>query len=274
MDIVVRPPRNIKSLYQIIDKYCPPGWEHILRIELLDEIKKIESIIHAKFGPVYYPRPYQVFRAFELIRFEDIKVMILGQDPYPGIDKDGNPLATGLAFSVREGIPPPESLKNIFKEIKSNTGIQNTSGDLTYWAKQGVLLLNTCLTIGENNISHKNIWIGLVNKVLTELVYNKKQTIFVLWGREAKAYKDRLSGCHVLEAAHPSPLSASRGFFGCEHFSLINIRLMSIGQSPIDWRTGTLPDGNHNNIVGSLTGKHYSDNQQENSYGGQDDDED
>ncbi len=183
-----------------------------------------------------YPAMENIFNALKYTSYEDVKVLILGQDPYHGPGQ-----AHGLCFSVQKGVDKPPSLKNMFKELKSDLGIDAPShGCLTDWANQGVLLLNTVLTVreGEPN-SHKNIgWITFTDKVIQHLNEREEPVIFVLWGKNAQ---DKLplitnSRHYVLMAAHPSPLSASRGFLGCGHYSKINEILKSLGQAPIDWQ--------------------------------------
>lgn len=186
-----------------------------------------------KDGKKIYPPKYHVFRAMELCPLDKVKVVILGQDPYHGPGQ-----ANGLAFSVNKGITLPPSLRNIFKELESDLRIKNTYGDLTSWAKQGVLLLNTVLTVEEGKPgSHYDIgWEKYTDNIIRHL--NKKEDIiFVLWGSKAKAKKLLIDEekHYILESAHPSPLSC-QGFFGCRHFSKINDILVSINKKIINWR--------------------------------------
>lgn len=183
-----------------------------------------------------YPAMENIFNALKYTAYEDVKVLLLGQDPYHGAGQ-----AHGLCFSVQKGIKKPPSLKNMFKELESDLGISEPShGCLTDWAKQGILLLNTVLTVreGEPN-SHKNLgWTIFTDRVIELLNERTEPVIFVLWGKNAI---DKLplitnSQHYVLTAPHPSPLSASRGFLGCRHYSKINEILSSMGKSPIDWR--------------------------------------
>ncbi len=177
-----------------------------------------------------YPAQEQIFTALNLTPFQSVKVVILGQDPYHGPGQ-----AHGLAFSVKESVPPP-SLKNIFKELK----ISPDNGDLTSWAEQGVLLLNTVLTVrqGEANSHQKKGWELLTDKMIQLLSAERDGLVFLLWGASATAKKSQINikKHYVLEAAHPSPLSAYRGFFGCRHFDLVNKYLIECGQSPINWQ--------------------------------------
>ena len=183
-----------------------------------------------------YPAMENIFNALKYTSYEDVKVLILGQDPYHGPGQ-----AHGLCFSVQKGVPKPPSLKNMFKELESDLGICAPShGCLTDWTKQGILLLNTVLTVreGEPN-SHKNLgWTVFTDRIIELLNEREEPVIFVLWGRNAI---DKLplitnSRHYVLTAAHPSPLSASRGFLGCRHYSKINEILCSMGKKPIDWQ--------------------------------------
>ena len=183
-----------------------------------------------------YPTMENIFNALKYTSYEDVKVLILGQDPYHGPNQ-----AHGLCFSVQKGVDKPPSLKNMFKELESDLGICAPShGCLTDWAKQGILLLNTVLTVreGEPN-SHKKLgWTIFTNRIIQLLNERPDPVIFVLWGRNALEKLPFITNNqhYVLSAAHPSPLSASRGFFGCKHYSKINEILESIGKTPIDWR--------------------------------------
>ena len=182
-----------------------------------------------------FPGMYDIFNALKLTSFHDCKVVILGQDPYHG---EGQ--AHGLSFSVRDGVQPPPSLLNIFKELQDDVGIPApTTGNLTCWAKQGVLLLNTVLTVRAHTPnSHKGMgWEQVTDDVIAALDRKSTPVVFLLWGANARN-KARIvtNPIHVrLEAPHPSPLSAYNGFFGCKHFSNANAALIASGQTPIDW---------------------------------------
>lgn len=182
-----------------------------------------------------FPEAHNIFRAMRLTSFGDTKVVILGQDPYHG---EGQ--AQGLSFSVPKGMKLPPSLVNIYKELEDDLGIKRADGDLTPWAKQGVLLLNTTLTVRSGQpLSHGKIgWEIFTDKVI-ECIGNKKEpVVFILWGAHARG-KKRLIHNHehlILESPHPSPLSAYRGFFGCKCFSKTNDYLRKRGVAPIDWR--------------------------------------
>lgn len=182
-----------------------------------------------------YPKSENVFKAFELCHFDDLKVVILGQDPYHG---EGQ--AHGLAFSVPEGIDVPPSLKNIFKEIADDLKLPvPENGNLERWAKQGVLLLNSVLTVNKNQAgSHRNMgWEKITDRIIKTISDEKKSVVFMLWGNYAKE-KEQLINKEkhmILTAAHPSPLSAYKGFFGCQHFSKANAYLEAKGIARIDW---------------------------------------
>lgn len=182
-----------------------------------------------------YPPKEDIFNALRLTSYSDVKVVILGQDPYHG---EGQ--AHGLAFSVREGIPLPPSLKNMYKEIEAETGEkQPESGDLTRWAKQGVLLLNTALTVraGEANSHSGKGWEIFTDHIIEVLNEREKPVIFLLWGRNAKTKEHLITNPRhkVFTAAHPSPLSAHNGFFGCGHFTAVNRELILNGDMPVIW---------------------------------------
>ena len=183
-----------------------------------------------------YPPGKQIFAAFDFCPFEDVKVVIIGQDPYHGPGQ-----ANGLCFSVSDGIPFPPSLKNIFTELASDIGVDiPTSGNLERWAKQGVLLLNATLTVEQGNAgSHQRKgWEKFTDAVISELNANRSELVFLLWGGFAKSKAKLLdkNKHHILLSGHPSPLSANKGhWFGNKHFSQCNHYLKSIGQKPIDW---------------------------------------
>lgn len=184
---------------------------------------------------VIFPPAKEIYQALHLTSYEATKVVILGQDPYHGKGQ-----AHGLAFSVREGVRLPPSLINIFKEMESDLGCAYpSSGDLTPWAKEGVLLLNTTLTVKEKTpLSHKDKgWEILTDSIIKVLAQKESPIVFILWGANARAKKTYLKDTahFVIESAHPSPLSAHRGFFGSKPFSRCNAFLESVGQEGIDW---------------------------------------
>ena len=184
-------------------------------------------------GKIVLPEPKNFFRAFDLCELNKVKVVIIGQDPYhtPGVPN-------GLAFSVNKNQKLPPSLINIFRELESDLDVKNYIGDLSAWSRQGVLLLNTCLSVCAGlPASHSNIgWENFTNAAIEE-IQKKKNIIFLLWGKHAQQKKDFIQKDNfILEAAHPSPLSANNGFFGCNHFSKTNNLLTSLGSDPIDWQ--------------------------------------
>ena len=186
-------------------------------------------------GQKIYPPGSQIFKAFELTPLDDLKVVILGQDPYHGPGQ-----AHGLSFSVPEGVPAPPSLKNIFKEIETDMGIRMSGyPNLEKWARQGVLMLNAVLTVRAGAAaSHSRIgWEQFTDAVIRYISDNCDGVVFLLWGNFARSKRELIdvSRHHVLEAAHPSPL-ARGAFFGCRHFSRTNEILSSQGKTPVDWQ--------------------------------------
>ncbi len=182
-----------------------------------------------------YPSMYDIFNSMKITPFSGVKVVLLGQDPYHNAGQ-----AMGLSFSVPKGVDRPPSLVNIYKEIKSETGLEMPShGDLTGWAKQGVLLLNAVLTVREHQAnSHKGKgWEVFTDSVIKKISDKKENVVFLLWGANARSKKPLIdSKKHlILECAHPSPLSAYNGFFGCGHFTKTNEYLISKGLKPIEW---------------------------------------
>jgi uracil-DNA glycosylase len=219
----------------------PPAWrEHLCPFVESDAYAPLCRFVDAEraAGKTIYPA--DVFRALRLTRPDDVEVVIVGQDPYHGEDK-GHPQAHGLAFSVPAPVRPPPSLRNIFKEIAADFGFEMPShGCLDAWAKQGVLLLNTVLTVERGKAaSHaRQGWEKCTDTLIHELAHRHEGLVFMLWGAHAQAKRvllDDRPHC-VLEAPHPSPLSAHRGFLGCRHFALANEYLVSRGRRPIDWR--------------------------------------
>ena len=214
------------------------SWDNLLAEEFSkDYYQNLRKTLATEYKTkTIYPAMENIFNALKYTSYEDVKVVLLGQDPYHGANQ-----AHGLCFSVQKGVPQPPSLKNMFKELESDLGIKAPShGCLTDWAKQGVLLLNTVLTVreGEPN-SHKKLgWTIFTDKIIELLNNRDEPVIFVLWGKNAIDKLPLITNTnhYVLTAAHPSPLSASRGFLGCRHYSKINNILTSIGKVPIDWK--------------------------------------
>lgn len=213
-------------------------WDTLLAGEFKkDYYLRLRSILANEYKTqTIYPNMYDIFNALKYTSYSDVKAVILGQDPYHGPGQ-----AHGLCFSVKKGVEPPPSLKNIFKEIKDELGIEPPNhGELTAWTKQGVLLLNTVLTVraGQAN-SHKGLgWESFTDKVIELLNERNKPMAFLLWGANARQKTTLITNpAHlILSCAHPSPLSAYNGFFGCGHFKRCNDFLISNGEDPIDWR--------------------------------------
>lgn len=199
--------------------------------------KKLESFLDNEYKTkTIYPKAENVFNSINQVPLEKIKVVIIGQDPYHEPNQ-----AHGLSFSVENGVMLPPSLKNIFKEIEAETGVVNKSGNLIKWAKQGVLLLNTVLTVerGKAN-SHKGMgWENITTKIIQIINEQNTPIVFLLWGSQAQSFAKYLNNPNhlVLKCAHPSPLSAFNGFFGCNHFVKANEFLTRHNVQPIDWST-------------------------------------
>ena len=213
-------------------------WNEILAEEMQkDYYQELQAFVQKRRAEVrVFPEEKNVFNALELTPFESVKVVILGQDPYHGFGQ-----AHGLSFSVQKGTPLPPSLKNIYKELQEDIGGElPTEGDLTHWAKQGVLLLNTVLTVEEGNAnSHKGMgWERLTNRLIESLNELNHPVIFILWGKPAQDKEKLITNPNhvLLKAPHPSPLSAYRGFFGSKPFSRVNDILIQQGQTPICWK--------------------------------------
>jgi uracil-DNA glycosylase len=214
------------------------SWKEVL----IDEFQKSyfldlkKFLIEEKAQHTVYPPGSLIFNAFDKTPFGEVKVVLLGQDPYHGPGQ-----AHGLCFSVPNGIPAPPSLVNMFKEMREDLGLPIPShGNLEPWAKQGVLLLNTSLTVRANQpLSHQNKgWETFTDRVIEVLSEKRNGLVFLLWGRNAKAKESLIdtSKHKILTAAHPSPFSAANGFFGCRHFSKTNEYLKTQSLNPIDWR--------------------------------------
>lgn len=214
------------------------SWDDLLRSEFEKEyyIKLRQFLINEYRTMRIYPNMNNIFQALKLTSYEDVKVVILGQDPYHGPNQ-----AHGLAFSVQPNVKVPPSLLNMYKELREDLHcfIPN-NGYLESWANQGVLLLNTVLTVREGQAnSHKNMgWELFTDKVISLLNHRNKPVIFLLWGNNAKDKMKLITNKHhyILTTVHPSPLSANRGFFGCGHFSKANEILESLGETKINWQ--------------------------------------
>ena len=213
------------------------SWDDILAEEFKSEYYlRLREFLKKEYATqTVYPNMYDIFNALKYTAYEDVKAVIIGQDPYHGPNQ-----AHGLCFSVKRGVMPPPSLQNMFKELQQDVGFRiPNNGELTDWTQQGVMLLNTVLTVraGQAN-SHRGMgWEQLTDAVIRKLNEREKPIVFMLWGRNAKEKQQLITNPNhlVLTAAHPSPLSAYNGFFGCRHFSRANEFLVYTGQQPIDW---------------------------------------
>jgi uracil-DNA glycosylase len=218
------------------------GWKEILKNEFnKDYFQQIAAFLKTERaqGKTIYPPGGLIFNAFDKTPFDKVKVVILGQDPYHGPGQ-----AHGLCFSVPDGVPPPPSLVNIYKELNTDIGMPiSKTGNLTKWAERGVFLLNAVLTVRANEpASHSKIgWMEFTDAVIRKISSEKEGVVFLLWGRFAHDKQVLIDETrhHVLKAAHPSPFSADKGFFGCKHFSKTNELLMRRGIGPVDWSVGT-----------------------------------
>jgi len=229
------------TIEEIAEQYPPPGWVEVFR-SARTELSRISRILQ-QLGP-FFPYKKDVFRAFDLTPLNNVKVVIIGQDPYHSVC-NGQPVANGLAFSTNRGCPIPPSLANIYRELQREyLGFQPPShGDLSNWARQGVLLLNTCLTVKPHQPkSHDNIWIGFMRHVFTAITAVNPKCIYLLWGKAAQDLSPLLGPQSIeLMASHPSPLSARRGspgipaFIGCGHFRQANEYLSMQRKEPINW---------------------------------------
>ena len=223
----------------MMDIQMEESWKHVLKNEFEKTyFQHIVTFLKAEkaTGKVIFPPGRLIFNAFEQTPFDKVKVVILGQDPYHNKNQ-----AHGLSFSVPDGIPKPTSLLNIFKELRNDLGIEMpVNGNLEKWANQGVLLLNACLTVRENEPGcHSQIgWLQFTDQVIKKISDEKEGIIFLLWGKFAQQKQSLIDETKhfVLKAAHPSPLSAHNGFFGCKHFSKTNELLIKQHKSPIDWK--------------------------------------
>ena len=221
-----------------MDVKIEQSWKDVLKLEFeKDYFKKLTEFVRSEYlsGKTIYPEPKNIFNAFNLCPLNDVKVVIIGQDPYHEPHQ-----AHGLCFSVESGVDLPPSLQNIYKEIESDLGHKSiTNGDLSDWAKQGVLLLNSTLTVQAHiAASHSGKgWETFTDAVIRAVAENKKHVVYMLWGSFAQKKADFVNKQEnlVLSSAHPSPLSAYRGFFGNHHFSLANEYLIQNGKTPINW---------------------------------------
>ncbi|HEX4875231.1 MAG TPA: uracil-DNA glycosylase [Chitinophagaceae bacterium] len=222
-----------------MDVKIEPSWKEVLKEEFTKPYFQ-QIVLHIKTeklqGKVIYPPGPYIFNAFNTTPVDQVKVVILGQDPYHGPGQ-----AHGLCFSVQKGVAPPPSLINIFKELHDDIGVEIPNhGNLTHWAEQGVFLLNASLTVRAGEpMSHAKIgWATFTDTVIRRISDIKKHVVFMLWGKFAQEKKVLIDETKhlVLKAAHPSPLSAHNGFLGCRHFSKANQWLINKGIDPVDWK--------------------------------------
>lgn len=220
-----------------MDVRIEPSWKTVLADEWdKDYFRQLTDFVRGRYQTrQVFPPAGKIFAAFDACPFEDVKVVILGQDPYPGFGQ-----ANGLSFSVNPGVELPRSLRNIYKELEDDLGCKAPqSGDLSFWARQGVLLLNATLTVDAGaSASHQNQgWETFTDAAIRKLAEEREGLVFILWGAYAQRkgeFIDRSRHC-VITSPHPSPLSASRGFFGSRPFSRANAYLQSRGEKPVDW---------------------------------------
>lgn len=220
-----------------MDRTIGNSWDMLLKNEFEEEyFQKLMTFLEKEYEEkTIYPRREEIFRAFQETPYEAVKVVILGQDPYHGANQ-----AEGLSFSVRKGIKIPPSLRNIYKELETDLSVKNPDhGSLVSWAQEGVLLLNSVLTVeaGKANSHHRKGWERFTDHVIEVLGRRKKPMVFFLWGNAAMAKKELIEAQHlVILSAHPSPLSARRGFFGSRPFSQANAFLVENGQTSVQWK--------------------------------------
>lgn len=213
-------------------------WDELLKGEFEKPYyRQLREFLKAEYNTyTVYPDMYDIFNALKLTSYNDVKAVILGQDPYHEPNQ-----AHGLAFSVKDGVTPPPSLKNIYKELNTDLGLPiPEKGDLTKWAEEGVLLLNTALTVrrGMANSHRGKGWEIFTDSIIEIMNRREKPVVFILWGANARAKTALITAPQhkILTCAHPSPLSAFNGFFGCRHFSKCNEFLKENGIEPVDWR--------------------------------------
>lgn len=212
------------------------SWDKILKKDFeSDYFKKLGIFVKTEYKhKIIYPKYENIFNALRYTDYDDVKVVILGQDPYHGENE-----AHGLSFSVQKGVKRPPSLNNIFKELYDDLKIKRDNNDLTDWAKQGVLLLNAIMTVVKDSpLSHKEKgWEIFTDNIIKYLNEREKPIVFVLWGSFARSKKMLITNKQhlILESPHPSPLSANRGFFGSKPFSKINKFLIKNNETPIEW---------------------------------------
>jgi uracil-DNA glycosylase len=232
------PIREDWSVEKLISLYVPPTWEGVFE-SAKHELKDISDMLEEdRVVARRVPDNIDLFRIFYLVPLHKVKVVVVGMDPYINILPDGKPQAMGMSFSVPRGAPIPPSLKNIYTVLKQTVaGFEVPStGDLTSWAIQGVMLLNACLTtrVGVSG-GHKSLWLPFIKKVIVAILEANPNTIFLLWGKDAQKLKKIIgSRATILETSHPSPLSCKQ-FLQCNHFNEVNDILIKQKKTPINW---------------------------------------
>ena len=252
LNIMKEPVDQTWSIERISKEAVPTTWEAVFE-DSEAELRDVSHVLDEQertYG-TYYPLKSDIFNAFHYTPLNSVKVVIIGQDPYHQsvyIDGQCVPRAQGLSFSVRQKDSIPSSLNNIYTELANTVrGFKKPDhGDLREWSRQGILLLNNCLTVRAGTPgSHGDIWLGFINKVFRAIAAVNPYCIFLLWGREAQKVKPMLGDRSIIfEAAHPSGLSARRGFFGCDHFNMVNDALIRQGKVGINWRISSLGELN------------------------------
>lgn len=250
LNVMRKPIDQTWSIEKIATEAPPVTWENVFQ-DAKHELSDVSQILNEQermYG-TYYPLKKDIFAAFQYTPLNNVKVVIVGQDPYHqtiSIHGQSVPRAVGLSFSVRREDSTPSSLQNIYTELANTVRgfTKPDHGDLREWARQGVLLLNMCLTVRPSQAgSHGDIWLGFNNKVFKAIAAVNPYCIFMLWGKEAQKVKPMLGErSTILEAAHPSGLSARKGFFGCNHFNLANDALIRQGKVGINWRISSLAE--------------------------------
>lgn len=242
------------SIKRIVDITKPRTWESVFQ-DAIPELYDVSTVLEEqeKLYGEFYPMKKDIFAPFNYTALTNIKVVILGQDPYHqaiNINGTSMPRGIGFAFSVRREDSIPVSLQNIYTELANSVRgfVKPDHGDLREWAKQGVLLINTCLTVRPNQAgSHGDIWLGFINKVFKAIAIANPNCVYMLWGREAQKLKSILGANRdfIFEAAHPSGFSARHGFFGCNHFNLANEALIKQGKIAINWKISKIAELNN-----------------------------
>jgi len=232
------------TINDLANKACPTTWEEVFN-DAKNELDHISNILQEdekKYGK-FYPLKKDIFAAFKYTQLKNIKAVIIGNEPYSQtitLNKKTLPKDMGLSYSVRKGDNIPSSIKNIYKELQDTVrGFDPPNhGDLTEWARQGVLLLNSTLTVRPGQqYSHNGVWDGFIYKVLKAIEKNNPICVFILWGKDSNKIKELLNNkTNILESPHPSGLSAKRGFFGSDHFNKVNDIILKCGGIGISWK--------------------------------------